>query len=117
MEAANPSMEGTSINPMATATVISQDNTLTITVKGLHTMQPKERSEVSNYRIKEEEQYRKFFSKDTIMGLSIRLLISAILLMIIQAPGLFTTYTFSSVPCKCEINCTSCFNYLYLLEL
>ena len=98
MEAANPSIEGTSINSMATATVISQDNTLTITVKGLPTMQLNERSEESNHHIKEEEHYQKFFPKNTIMGLSIGLLIGGILLMIIQVPGLFTTFTLKGVP-------------------
>ena len=85
MEAAAPLMEGTNINPKELSTVVCQeDNTLTITVKGLQTMQLNDRSKEPNDQTKEEEQYRKLFPKKTIMKLSISLLVVGILSMMIQ---------------------------------
>ena len=89
MEAATPLFKGTNINPKGTSTVVSQeDNTLTITVKGLQTIQLYDRSEEPNHQAKEEDQYRKFFPKKTIMGLSISLLVCGILSMMMQVPDL-----------------------------
>ena len=85
MAAATPLIKRTNINPMETSTVICQeDNTLTITVKGLQKIQLNDRSKEPNPQTKEEDQYRKFFPKKTIMGLSISLLVVGILSMMMQ---------------------------------
>ena len=94
MEAATPLIKRTNINPMETSTVVCQeDNTLTITVKGLQTIQLNDSSEEPNPQTQEEDQYRKLFPKKIIMGLSISLLVVGILSMMIQVIDLFNRFT------------------------
>ena len=94
MEAATPLFKRTNINPMETSTVVChEDNTLTITVKGLQTIQLNDRSEEPNPQTQEEDQYQKLFPKKIIMGLSISLLVVGILSMMIQVPDIFNRFT------------------------